>query len=308
MPVGLEEAARYRQRPRMRPGTAVFARAGRREGPSPSPPYRRRQRPGYAKRDNWRRDGRRLHIRDSPRAFRAVSGACGLFGAGTIIDIRSQPPSLPCRRSSRSPDTRETRRYRTSSTPGPHGVSLEATTPNGSHRRRPGVIIHPWWTRVHSGLNTCAFASLTVGPVTSPNRTSTLVHAPVETIQFHTRLRGSVDRFDELSRAPRASPSVNLRDAAPHTPGFGRAPIPLVNSLAPRIGWRLRIRIREPRRLSSMVLASTSRSSYLAFGISHTLADSPSDAERQLLRAQFAWSMVRGRVRSPCRVAATGEG
>ena len=66
----------------MRNCTAVLARTSQREGPSPSPPCRRRQRPSSAKRDYRRRDGLPLHIRDSPRAFRAVSRAGGLFVAG----------------------------------------------------------------------------------------------------------------------------------------------------------------------------------------------------------------------------------
>ena len=33
-----------------------------------------------------------LHICGSPQAFRGVSGAGGMFGAGTIIDVRNAMP------------------------------------------------------------------------------------------------------------------------------------------------------------------------------------------------------------------------
>ena len=108
---------------------------------------------------------------DAVALSRSVGRAtdAGMFGAGTIIDVRNGSHSLPCGSSSGSPNPRETGWHRTSPTPGDHRVSPATATLAGSHLRPPGTSIPLWCACLRLGLSSGAFRLLTA-PHSLPRR------------------------------------------------------------------------------------------------------------------------------------------
>ena len=192
------------------------------EGPrsqSDSPPIPNHLRPIHARerrpRPRAAPDAPRLE--DSLKPAGRIPQFRTMFGAGTIIDVRSGSPSLPSGTLSRSPGPRETGPYRKSSTPRAHRYSLATAAIGGSHHTLPGAGIPPWYASLRPGLSSGAFGLLTAPLTASTNGSSASGQMPLGAAGgSKAEFDFSVDRFPGQGRQM-ASPGGGLGLSAPDT-------------------------------------------------------------------------------------------
>ena len=142
-----------------------------------------------------------LYIKGDRTAVGQHSPRPRTFVAGMIIDVWSGSPSMPCGRSSRSPDPRETGRHRDSPTRRDLRVSPATAVLGRSHHRPPGARNPLLCACLRPGLSSGAFGLLTAPLTASTNGSSASGQMPLGAAGgSKAEFDFSVDRFPGQGR------------------------------------------------------------------------------------------------------------
>ena len=144
-----------------------------------------------------------LHLPESRRcrSYRPTSRV----GQGRSSTSGTRFPLPPCGSLSGSLDPRESRRHRTSPTPGDHRVSPATAALAGSHLRPPGARIPPSCACLRQSLSSGAFRLLTADFATSTHRSPASEHVAVRTGGCNVEFDVSADRFRQVLLPRRSS-------------------------------------------------------------------------------------------------------